>query len=114
MKALMCPQCGATITLDNTREFGFCSYCGVKIQIHETVICEHRGEINLEGVATANSIAKKGFMDLAQENYEKAYTTFEKAQEIDPTNIYVLFGSINVTPLSICFAFILFLNIAST
>lgn len=92
MKAMVCNQCGANIILDVNREFGFCSYCGAKIQINETVIHKHTGEVSLDGIATANSIVQKGFMDLAQGDYKKARETFEKAQEIEPTNTLVLFG----------------------
>lgn len=28
-----CPNCGATIQLDDSRDFGFCSYCGSKVHI---------------------------------------------------------------------------------
>lgn len=92
MKAMVCPQCSANLNLDDSREFGFCTYCGAKIQINETVIHKHSGEINLSGIATANSIAQKGFMDLSQGDLEKASKIFEKAQEIEPTNTYVLLG----------------------
>ena len=30
---LKCPNCSASISLDETREYGFCSYCGTKIQL---------------------------------------------------------------------------------
>ena len=37
LKSLKCPSCGADIQLDESREFGFCSYCGSQIQIGERV-----------------------------------------------------------------------------
>ena len=37
VRALKCPSCGADITLDDSREFGFCAYCGSRIQIGERV-----------------------------------------------------------------------------
>ena len=37
IRALKCPSCGADITLDDSREFGFCSYCGTQIQIGEQI-----------------------------------------------------------------------------
>lgn len=37
LKALKCPSCGADISLDDNREFGFCSYCGSRIQIGEQI-----------------------------------------------------------------------------
>ena len=32
-----CPNCGASIQLDDQRESGFCQYCGSKIQIKEAI-----------------------------------------------------------------------------
>ncbi len=26
-----CPQCGAVLSVDSTREFSFCEYCGTKV-----------------------------------------------------------------------------------
>lgn len=37
IRALKCPSCGADITIDDSREFGFCSYCGTQIQIGERI-----------------------------------------------------------------------------
>ncbi|MDE7269474.1 MAG: hypothetical protein K2N81_03270, partial [Acetatifactor sp.] len=37
MKALKCPSCGADIELDDSREYGFCLYCGTKIQLIEKI-----------------------------------------------------------------------------
>lgn len=36
--ALKCPSCGADINLDSSREFGFCSYCGMKIVQDKQVV----------------------------------------------------------------------------
>lgn len=35
MKAFHCPNCGAQISLDDNRDFGFCQYCGTKILIDD-------------------------------------------------------------------------------
>lgn len=35
MLQLKCPNCGADIALDDTRDFGFCSYCGTKVLLDE-------------------------------------------------------------------------------
>ena len=35
MRACQCPSCGAQISLDDSREFGFCQYCGTKIMLDD-------------------------------------------------------------------------------
>jgi DNA-directed RNA polymerase subunit RPC12/RpoP len=32
--SVKCPDCGAELSIDNSREFAFCSYCGAKIIVH--------------------------------------------------------------------------------
>ncbi len=48
-KKLFCPSCGASIELDENREFGFCVYCGTKIA-QDKLIVEHRGNVSVSGV----------------------------------------------------------------
>ena len=65
MKTLDCPGCGQTITFcDESREFGFCEYCGKKVQLKETITFMHTGSVNLEGVATVRSLCEKGFQEI--------------------------------------------------
>lgn len=50
MIALKCPSCSANLTLDDSREFGFCQYCGTKIQLVQRVV--HSGTVQVNGVHT--------------------------------------------------------------
>ena len=36
--ALICPKCGASLELEDNREFGFCQYCGTRIMIEQQKI----------------------------------------------------------------------------
>lgn len=92
MKVFNCPNCGAGIQLDEKREFGFCSYCGTKIQLNETIIHKHTGTINLEGIASVNSLVKKGFLEIDSGDYFSAASTFDKALEINSNHILVFVG----------------------
>lgn len=38
MRSCQCPSCNAQITLDESREFGFCQYCGNKIMLDDVRI----------------------------------------------------------------------------
>ena len=44
--AVKCPQCGADIQLDDSREFGFCSFCGAKV-MQEKIVIEHKGNVKI-------------------------------------------------------------------
>lgn len=45
--ALKCPSCGAEISLDDSREFGFCQYCGTKV-VQDKQVIEHRGSVKID------------------------------------------------------------------
>lgn len=32
LEPLICPQCNGDVVLDDEQEFGFCKYCGTKVQ----------------------------------------------------------------------------------
>lgn len=81
---LKCPSCRADIQLDNSKEFGFCSFCGTKI-IQDKQVVEHRIINNYE-----NEIS--GFVALAERYYEKgeyniAEVYYEKVIALDPKNV---------------------------
>lgn len=44
---LDCPGCGQPMSLDESREFGFCAYCGKKVML-DKVIVEHKGAIKVD------------------------------------------------------------------
>ena len=45
--ALKCPSCGSDITLDDSRTYGFCSYCGTKL-VQDKQIIELRGSVGID------------------------------------------------------------------
>lgn len=75
--AVRCPQCGADVQLDESREFGFCTYCGTKI-MQEKIFVEHNGSVKIDSseelknlyIAARNSI-EAGDKDTALEYYRK-------------------------------------------
>lgn len=99
MKALLCPQCGASICLDDTREFGFCNYCGSKIQLVEKTIVEHNGMVSIDHSSFVNNLCKKGFMEIDQGKLVEASGSFIKASEYDCENILVIIGKMLTAPI---------------
>ena len=45
--AMKCPGCGANIELDDSREFGFCNYCGTKV-MQDKIVVEHSGSVKVD------------------------------------------------------------------
>lgn len=80
-----CPSCGANIDFDDSREFGFCNYCGTKI-VQEKIVVEHRGSVSID---RSNEIIN--LLRRAQEMFEKGLYKdseiyFNRVLDIDINN----------------------------
>lgn len=84
--ALRCPQCGAEISLDKSREFGFCSYCGTKI-VQEKQIIEHRGSISIDRSQEINNYLIRARDFFSQNRRNDAAVYYNKVLDLDPYNI---------------------------
>lgn len=73
MVALRCPNCKANISIDDSREFGFCSYCGAKVQLVQTVKMVHEGTVNIPGVKSDEQIlaSAKKMIDIGENGEAK-------------------------------------------
>ncbi len=81
--AVKCPSCGANIELDDSREFGFCNYCGAKI-VQDKIIVEHRGTVKIEGTATADTLLERAKIMLHDGDFANANTYFDRVLDIEP------------------------------
>lgn len=86
MIALKCPSCSADLTLDDNREFGFCQYCGTKIQLAERVV--HSGTVQLDGIRTAQqkleaakTLIELGEYDMAKRGLTELTETYPQIGE---------------------------------
>ncbi|MDR1201822.1 MAG: zinc ribbon domain-containing protein [Tannerellaceae bacterium] len=77
-----CPNCGASIQLDNERQDGFCSYCGSKIKVQEAIslIKLDKGD-ELENYLHLAENALNG------QNADETYLYASKALEINTKNV---------------------------
>lgn len=94
---LICEQCGGSVELDNTHEFGFCGSCKTKVLIKsDTVINEvtqnitkhvygHEGKDSDELIADGNKFLEIG-------DNKKANAKFKQAIDVDPENWEAWFG----------------------
>lgn len=79
MLQLKCPNCGANITLDNTRDFGFCSYCGTKILLDEY-------KKRVDGVPGIDNLLLRADDFLKKGDAEKAKEYYNRVLDIDIYN----------------------------
>lgn len=72
--SMKCPSCSANIELDDSREFGFCTYCGTKVMT-ERIIIEHKGGVildNTEKLKNLHILAKRA-LDSGDNSKAKDY-----------------------------------------
>ncbi len=87
--ALKCPECGASVELDDSREFGFCSYCGTKI-VQEKQIIENRIKTDYTREIEGNLLLAERY--LREGNKFDAKHCFESVIKMDPSNTKALEG----------------------
>lgn len=101
-----CTQCGANITVDDTKDAAVCEFCGTAF-ITEKAISNFNitnnmnisnATINVSGVSVENLILRAEQFE-AQGNYEKAIEYYNRALDIDATNQTVLSKLERLSPL---------------
>lgn len=70
---VVCPSCGGEIQIDNSRETGFCLYCGTKI-------------INTDNLPQAGDLLKIAEAAYDEEDYPKSIAYLTKALQVDADN----------------------------
>ena len=70
MRSCQCPNCNASLTFDDNREFGFCQYCGTKIMLDDYRI-SHRyfDEARIKEAEIKEKIRLKE-LELAEEKHK--------------------------------------------
>lgn len=89
---LECPKCGGEIQLDDSREFGFCVYCGAKVMIQE-----EKQRIEISGSVKFDESEKySNYLNLANQafstgNINEAYRYYTKSLEIKQNDYFPIF-----------------------
>lgn len=89
LEALICPSCKGEVDLDKEQEFGFCKYCGTKVQ--NTSIKKIKGNIKIDKNTDLENyyiIARRALDDKDDETAEKYY---DMILQIDPNSFEALF-----------------------
>lgn len=84
LKAMKCPNCDANVELDDSRVYGFCSYCGAQIQIREIVELRQSGDG--KGIKSYEKLIADGDVHLKFGDYYQAEMVFMEAIREYPAN----------------------------
>lgn len=80
---LTCPNCGADIQLDETKEYGFCTYCGTKI-MQDKLVIEHKGKISIDGIVSEQSYLDRAFIFIGDSSFFQATVYLDKVLDLNP------------------------------
>lgn len=76
-----CPNCGASIQLDNTREEGFCSYCGSKVKVQEAI-----SKVKIDKSGDLKNLLNLANVAIEACNGQEALDYANKTLEVDSQN----------------------------
>ncbi len=89
MIELKCPNCRADIELDDSREIGFCRYCGTKILIEPN-------KSKVDGIAGIDNLLLRAEQFYNENNFEKATEYYNKVLDVDINNSRAKQGLANI------------------
>lgn len=58
MRSLKCPECGATLEIEESRDMAYCTYCGAKVTLVDQEI-HIKGSIGIDISDNSDALAKK-------------------------------------------------------
>jgi hypothetical protein len=77
LTVMQCPNCRGEIQVDNSHDFGFCMYCGTKIQLNTRV--------DIDGVNSLRNMFARAEGFAAVHNYDAAKKAYEEINDKYPT-----------------------------
>lgn len=90
--AMKCPGCGANIELDDSREFGFCNFCGTKV-MQEKIIVEHKGKVEIDNSEYVDKFLQNARRAKQKGDWSEAEKYYNLVEQNDPQNIEAIFFS---------------------
>lgn len=85
---MTCPQCGASLDMDDSKEFMFCQFCGTKIaNITEKVDVTLSGSVAIDESGKLENFHYVVQSALRSGNYTEAYTYCLRILETDPADL---------------------------
>lgn len=90
--SIKCPNCGGALELDDSKEFGFCIFCGAQVRVQD-----EKTRIEVSGSVTFDESKKyENFLTLASQafsvgNMEEAYQYYTRALEIKQSDYLPVF-----------------------
>jgi len=92
MVTMNCPGCGSPVELDDSREFGFCTYCGAKVMV-DRMIVEHKGSVKIDNSEFVQKNLQNARRALSKEDWEEVEKYYNIVEQNAPHNMEAVFFS---------------------
>jgi len=89
---LNCPGCGHPISLDESREYGFCTYCGTQIMVDKTIV-EHKGSVKIDNSEFVQKFLENAHRALNKQDWEEVEKYYNLVEQNSPHNMEAVFFS---------------------
>jgi uncharacterized membrane protein len=90
--SIKCPNCGGALELDDSKEFGFCIFCGTQVHIQdEKTRVEVSGSVKLDETDKYRNYLTLATRAFEARNMSEAYTYYTKALEIKQNDYLPVF-----------------------
>lgn len=89
LEALICPNCNGEVELDKNQEFGFCKYCGTKIQNKNIKIV--KGKIKIDKTKETDNYYIIARRALDENDFEKAERYYDLILQEEPNSYEAAF-----------------------
>ncbi len=89
---LNCPGCGHPISLDESREYGFCTYCGTQIMVDKTIV-EHKGSVKIDNSEFVQKFLENARRALDKQDWEEVEKYYNLVEQNAPHNMEAVFFS---------------------
>ena len=81
--SIKCPNCGGALELDDSKEFGYCIFCGTQVHIQdEKTRVKVSGSVKLDESDKYSNYLTLATRAFEARNMSEAYTYYTKALEI--------------------------------
>ncbi len=87
-----CPSCGSPIELDDSREFGFCQFCGTKI-VQDKIVVEHKGEVKIDNSELVQKYLQNADRALRKHDWEEVEKYYNLIEQNTFNNMEAAFFS---------------------
>jgi len=93
LEALVCPSCGGDVDLDDEQVFGYCKYCGTRVQNSNYKRVEIKGKVKVDNSEVIENHLLNARRAREKEDWNEVERYYNLVEQYEPQNIEAIFYS---------------------